>query len=136
MYACSCTSAALNRLRVLITFGDVPLVAVTCTNEALYETILKNDSSAFSKPLIEPRGPSAYAQWNMREGRADPSQRHAVKTLRSPTLRRGVVLQKGMMRWSRDNVHMEAKKFAKRTADFQTLQDEADKASKATLSEL
>ena len=91
VYACICNSVALNRLRVLITFGDFPPVAVTCTNEALYETIRKNDSSAVSKPLVEPRGPSAYAQWNVREGRADPSQRHTDKALRSTTLRRGVV---------------------------------------------
>ena len=62
VYAWICSSAALNQLRVLITFGDVPLVAVTCTNEALYVTIRKSDSSAVSPPLVEPRVPSAYAQ--------------------------------------------------------------------------
>ena len=94
VYAWICSSAAINRLRFLITFGDVPLVAVTCTNEALY-VIRKRDYSGIGPPLLEPRGPSAHAQWNLREGRADSSQRHSVMALRSTTVKRGMVLQKG-----------------------------------------
>ncbi len=68
VYAYLCSSAALTQLRFLITFGDVPLAVVTCTNEALYVATRKSNSSAASPPLVEPRCPSAHAQWNLREG--------------------------------------------------------------------
>ena len=62
------------RLRFLIAIGDVPLEAVTATNEAVDALIKNNAEDQEFRGSSEKRMPSSDApHWQTRVGRPDPS---------------------------------------------------------------
>ena len=122
----------LTRLRFLITIGDVPLVAVTATNDVVMETILEKNPSAFSQPLVDPRCPSDEAHWHPREARPQPPSARKAKDLRKDYKRALAQHHKYMTRWKDRQPHISVRReIAEKEADIQKLLDKSVNASQA-----
>ena len=82
------------RLRFLIAIGDVPLEAVTATNEAVDALIKNNAEDQEFRGSSEKRMPSSDApHWQARVGRPDPSTEIKAGDMRRAAKKRGQGLE-------------------------------------------